>query len=82
MQWRMSNAKDKDARDAAGWAYSERMGSGLLPTDAAEWQVELSNSRWEQQQLQVRLTLQIFGCQVDRFCHCYGDLCLFYKWAP
>ena len=50
-QWWVSNAKDKDARDAHGLARSEVMGRSSLPNDACKWDVFIRNDHYEEQQV-------------------------------
>ena len=60
--WFVSGAASKDARKAAGWARSELLGLGSLPTEACEWEVFLGD-KWEAQRLRVRCFFSRLGEQ-------------------
>ena len=52
-EWFVGDAEDKDAQEAIGFAHSEELGPGSLPTDAcSEWKV-WCGGEWGTQALQV-----------------------------
>ena len=60
-KWFVGGAASKDARKAAGSAYSEVLGPGSLPTDAREWKVAVGDGKWEAQPLRVRCFFSRLG---------------------
>jgi len=52
-KWWVSSTKFKDARQPAGWAHSDTVEAGTLPTSVGEWSVFAGSDSWESQALQV-----------------------------
>ena len=64
--WIVGSRSEKDAKEAAGYAYTKVMKADSLPIDASSWQVHISEDNWQEQSLRVRWGLSgCFGLGAD-----------------